>query len=236
MSGWGLAVVAILAASCGRIGYDASEEDAAAGDVLTDLVARYTFDVGIGSDALGRNDASCDPACPAQSANGYQGLALDMVGGPDHLVVADDGSSFDQSGGFTISGWARYRDYSARTCLFTKRLGLGGSNSWALCTEAGGAPFFYSCSPCDFARAAQIVPLDTWVHLAASFDGSTKSLYVDGALADQIEGTVNFDTNDLNIGGDRDTAFGYATDGLIDDIRLYDRALSAGEIAAIAGF
>jgi hypothetical protein len=251
----GLTALAILSASCGRIGYEAvalagtdadpnamdadpNAIDAAPGadanDVTAGLVARYTFDVDVGSEFLGLHDATCVPSCPARDTSGYQGAALDMVGGSDHLVVAD-GNAFDQSSGFTLSSWVRYRDYSSRSCLFTKPVGGGGSNSWALCTDAGGTPFFYSCETCDFLSASQTIALDTWVHLAASFDGTTKIIYVDGAMVNQVDGAVTFDASDIVIGGDNDGSFGFATDGLIDEIRIYDRALSSTEIATLAG-
>jgi hypothetical protein len=250
---WAFTAVVFLA-GC-RIGYDriplATDADpnaidadptaidgapgADAGDVTGGLAARYTFDQDVSSDALGQNDASCVPDCPPLSLNGYRGGALDMSGGPDHLVVADDGVVFDHSSGFTVSAWARYRRYSSRSCLITKPLGSTGDNSWALCTEAGGEPFFYSCSPCEFVRASQAIPLDTWVHIAATFDGSSKILYVDGVQSNQGTGSVSFDDRDIVIGGDVDISFGFATDGLLDEIRVYDRALSASEIGIIAG-
>jgi hypothetical protein len=114
-------------------------------------------------------------------------------------------------------------------------VGGSGSNSWALCTEGGGTPFFYSCSACDFLSASMTIPLNTWVHLAATFDGTRKAIYVDGLMANLIDGAVSFDASELVIGGDNDSTFAFATDGLIDELRIYDRALSAIEIATIAG-
>lgn len=246
---WGLTAAAVLSAGCGRIGYEAralegsdadptaidADPGADANDVTGGLVARYTFDVDLESDSLGLHDATCAPACPARDTDGYRGAALDMRGGTDHLVVADTGSAFDQSGGFTVSGWVRYRDYSSRTCLIAKPVGAGGSNSWALCTDTGGTPFFYSCAACDLIRATEAIPLDTWTHIAATFDGTTKTLYVNGVMANQVDGSVSFDASDIIIGGDNDGSFGFATDGLIDELRVYNRALSTTEIGIIAG-
>ncbi len=242
----GLTALAILSASCGRIGFEAvaiAETDATpnaidgttGNDVTSGLVARYTFDVDATSDSLGLHDATCAPSCPSLDTSGYLGAALNMTGGPDHLVVSDASNAFDQSSGFTVSSWVRYRDYSRRTCLIARPLGGGGSNTWALCTDAGGTPFFYSCDTCDFLSASQTIPLDTWVHIAATFDGSTKTLFVDGVMANQIDGAVSFDASDIIIGGDNDGTFGFASDGLIDEIRIYERGLSVTEIATIAG-
>ena len=240
---WGLAAVTILSAGCGRVGYDATAIDDAdpnpidgtPGDVSTGLVARYSFDVDLESDSLGLHDATCVPSCPARNTNGYLGAALDMSGGAEHLVVADTAGAFDHSSGFTVSGWVRYRDYSKRTCLMTKPVGAGGDNSWALCTDTGGTPFLYSCVACDFVSASQTIALDTWVHFAATFDGTKKTLYVDGAMAGQVDGEVSFDSSDIVIGGDNDSSFAFATDGLVDELRVYNRSLSATEIGIISG-
>jgi hypothetical protein len=72
-----------------------------------------------------------------------------------------------------------------------------------------------------------------WHHLAASYDGTTATVYVDGqpvglgAAASAGSTTVSR----LRIG---DLAFpGYYFKGVIDEVRLYDRALSAADITAI---
>lgn len=66
---------------------------------------------------------------------------------------------------------------------------------------------------------------------AATFDGTTKHLYIDGVLRASGAGTITTDSYDLKIGmaGCPSTRF----NGTIDDIRLYNRALSPAEIQAL---
>jgi len=76
-----------------------------------------------------------------------------------------------------------------------------------------------------------------WVHLAGTYDGSSWNLYRNGQLlgstADSV-GAVEVNAGwaiGSRGGGTADRLFG----GLIDDARIYDRALSYGEIAWLAG-
>ena len=72
----------------------------------------------------------------------------------------------------------------------------------------------------------------TWTHLAMTWDGGTVRLYVDGALvATQAStGSLLTGTGALRIGGNsiRNEFFS----GVIDEVRVYDRALSAARITA----
>jgi len=71
-------------------------------------------------------------------------------------------------------------------------------------------------------------------HLAVTFDGATISLYIDGVPKGSTSwnlGTVYYGANDVLIGADN-FSFGYLRrfDGHIDDVRIWDRALTQTEI------
>src|SRR5439155_13067678 len=75
------------------------------------------------------------------------------------------------------------------------------------------------------------LPLNTWTHLAGTFDGATYSLYMNGQLLSTAPGTLGqTNTAPLKIGGSGDSAtFG----GLIDEVEIFNRALTASEIQSI---
>src|SRR5262249_28123429 len=77
-------------------------------------------------------------------------------------------------------------------------------------------------------RAA--LPLNTWSHIATTYDGTTIRLYVNGALvrSRSAAGTIMTTTNPLRIGGNAIRSEWF--DGRIDEVRIYNRALSGGEI------
>ena len=73
---------------------------------------------------------------------------------------------------------------------------------------------------------------DEWVHLAASCDGTSTGVYFDGLLIDTADIADNrFGQIAIGINRAGDKRF----IGTIDDVRVYDRALSAAEIAGLAG-
>jgi hypothetical protein len=85
------------------------------------------------------------------------------------------------------------------------------------------------------------LPVGTWSHLAATYDGATLRLYVNGVeVANQPQtGPIEVSSGDLTIGGD--AIFGQYFAGLIDEVQIYDQALGASDIqrnmnAPVGGF
>lgn len=78
------------------------------------------------------------------------------------------------------------------------------------------------------------VMLDCWNYVASSFDGRVQKLYLNGKLVSQqnLDGIVICDTDPLRVGTWwKDSPFFYS--GLVDELRVYDRALSDAEIFEI---
>jgi hydrogenase maturation factor HypE len=71
---------------------------------------------------------------------------------------------------------------------------------------------------------------NTWTHLAVTYDGATLRLFVNGVQAGTraIAGAVAASSNPLRIGGN--TVWGEYFSGLIDEVRVYSRVLTAAEI------
>jgi hypothetical protein len=76
------------------------------------------------------------------------------------------------------------------------------------------------------------LPLNTWTYLAATYDGTLLRLYVNGAEVGSraASGALQTSTGRLRIGGNAVWAEWFA--GRIDEVRLYNRALSREEIQA----
>lgn len=85
------------------------------------------------------------------------------------------------------------------------------------------------------ATSLNIVPLDAWTHLAATYEGSSMKIYINGIerASDPVSGTIGTSGNPLFI-GTRTPAPNEVFDGIIDEVRIYNEALRAEEIAALA--
>lgn len=83
--------------------------------------------------------------------------------------------------------------------------------------------------------STSVVADNTFHHVAATFDGSLMSMYVDGSL----ENTTNFTGTPMVSGrpfrlGNHDQLTSRALNGLLDDVRLYNDVLTAGEVRNLA--
>jgi hypothetical protein len=77
---------------------------------------------------------------------------------------------------------------------------------------------------------ASALAVNTWTHLAATYDGSTLRLYVNGLqVASKAQtGTLATSAGVLTIGGD--PLYGQYFTGRIDEVRVYSTALSAAQL------
>jgi hypothetical protein len=77
---------------------------------------------------------------------------------------------------------------------------------------------------------AAALTTNTWIYLAGTYDGATLRLYVNGTQVSSRAqtGPIEVSTNPLQIGGD--SIYRQYFSGRIDEIRVYNRALTAAEI------
>ena len=238
MRGWALVVFA----GCGRLGFevDSSATDASAS---FGAVLHLPFDAPITSD-LTTLDAARDhrvvcttPTCPVLGT-GIHGNAY--VFGPSTTVLeAPYTPDLDPSNGFTIALWVntRSRPTEEYDCFAGKPVGPSANNNYALCALQNGAVLYHSGTTIVTDNLeGSTVPLNTWTHLAMTWDGVSKRGYIDGVLDGVRDVGVDTDVHPITIGADENGGVPfYGVDGLLDDLFVFDRALSQSEIAMIAG-
>ena len=73
-------------------------------------------------------------------------------------------------------------------------------------------------------------PVGAWTHVALTYNGSQLRLYVNGVqvASGAASGAIQSSTSPLWIGGNQ--PYGEYFKGLIDDVRVYNRALTPAEI------
>jgi hypothetical protein len=110
----------------------------------------------------------------------------------------------------------------------------GPVNGWDLRLENNQAQFWSHGGKNVVAPAA--IPLNEWTHIAISFDGFAKRIYVNGIEAASVEesGALHYDAAPLTLGSEWSAVgAGAFFNGRIDEVALYDRALTADEILNI---
>ena len=84
------------------------------------------------------------------------------------------------------------------------------------------------------AGASSVTPIKTgqWYYVAFTYDGSVAKMYINGKLVSSVPKVVNFTPNsdDLLIGGEGSSVFPYYFNGILDELRIYNRALCGDDI------
>ncbi len=198
----------------------------------TGLVAAWGFDAGSGpqaADASGNGHAGTISGA-AWSAAGRHGQALNFDGVNDWVTVAD-AAALDLTNRMTLSAWVRPDTLGAWRNLIMKE--TSANLAYSLYAHDGTRPasWVYT-NQYRSAAGGSALPLNAWSHLAVTYDGATLRLYRDGAQLAQTAFAQNMitSTQPLRIGGNN--IWGEYFDGLIDEVRIYNRALSATEIQA----
>ena len=191
------------------------------------LVAAYGFEEGSGSsvsDASGNGNTGT--IVGAAWTDGKFGKALSFSG-TSCLVTINDSASLDLTSEMTLEAWVYPMALGGwRDIIFkgTDIYFLMGSTPQAQRPCAGGS--FTSTN----AYGLAALPTNTWTHLVGTYDGATLRLYTNGVLVSSRAqtGAIATSAGALSIGGD--STYGQYWNGLIDEVRIYNRALSVSEI------
>jgi hypothetical protein len=214
------------------------------------LVAAFGFEEATGLSAINSaNSAFNGTIRQALRTAGKFGSALSFDGFNDWVSVIDTAASpLDLTTGMTVEAWVNPTAMSGWETVVMKERGAAGAGllSYALYAHDGapeGNGFVGAAGylrPTGTASTDQGVrdaaharlPLNEWTHLATTYDGARQRLYVNGVLvASRAQtGSIVVANQPLRIGGNNSS--GEFFSGLIDEVRIYNRALSTGEIAA----
>ena len=199
------------------------------------LVAAYSFDETTGStvaDMSGNGNVGTLDG-PQRSASGRYGGALSFDG-RDDLVTVADAAALDLTGGITLEAWVRPSTLGGRwrTVLIKEQT---EDLAYALYAHTGGrgpSGHVFLAGDDKRARAVSTIQADSWTHVAATYDGSTIRVFRNGSViaSQAATGSRPASSGPLRIGGNG--LWNEWFDGLIDEVRVYDRPLSAGEITA----
>jgi len=218
------------------------------------LIAYYKLDGTSGAvvnDSSGNeNDGTVYGATPANDRFGNPDRAFRFDGDDDSIVIPDSNSlNFSDDNRMTLSAWVKLGSYDQPNNKriigrwsqslnerefylgLTTDTWLGPANHFVFAVNDDGGPEsteIYSQTHFDISK---------WYHVVGVYDGSFIRLYVDTeqeASSPYTAGIYNGIEN-LYIGSDHSPpeAPSYSLDGIIDEVRMYERALSEAEVLAL---
>ena len=204
--------------------------------------ALWTFDAGTGTtatDGTGNGNTSALQATAGWTAGKIGANALNL-NGTSTSFASTPAPVIDTSQTYTVAAWVRP---STLAPAHQTAVSLDGSAVSPFYLKIASGQYQFELRASDSTSAATTVATGvaatagTWAHLAAVHDNAanTVSLYVDGVLRSTVAFNSPWKANGVTSVG-RARFSGASVDffsGAIDDVRLYDRALSAGEISAL---
>ena len=220
--------------------------------VFSDLIAYYDFEDDV-QDSSGNGNhgtamqglsysATVPPALSHSTKSG------EFNGGDGTGAYVDLGSlgihDLAQSGGISISMWVRSDQTTQQAWVFGEGNDTDADTAYVLGNLSTAPAKFSSFVRNDAAQggpkstAGDGMAAGTWHHIVYTDDGGVARVWIDGVLDSgdfsyTPTGTYTFQNTSLGTwirgGADR-----YNFDGLMDDVSIYSKVLSAGEIAALA--
>jgi len=195
------------------------------------LVGSWHFDEASGTTANdesgnGNTGTLINGAAFTHWGRAASGAAFDGVN--DAVNVPDSGSINGFNSAITIEGWVK-QSVAAGTQTIAER----NSNYYLNVQDGKPCFYWYGLSSPGYHCTDSAMPLGSWVHVVATWNGAAVNLYIDGTLSKTVAGVTGTGTQTspkpLGIGANTDASTRYFN-GQIDEVKLYSRALSPAEV------
>lgn len=221
------------ALSNGLVGYW-KMDDNVSGDAKSLVDA--SGNVNTGTTHYGANTTGMD--CTVAGKFG-SGCSLD---GTDDYVSAANATSLNPIN-ITVSAWVNMTT-NGSYIIAAKNHNAGGQKQWTLQTHStNGIIFTVSSNGTNSASAigagSDVLTQGVWYNLVGTYDGTTARAYINGRLAastTSVSGNLFSYTNQLCIGAENANCDNQRLNGKVDDVRVYNRALSSADISTLYNF
>ncbi len=150
-------------------------------------------------------------------------------------TVADDAALNPDA--ITVEAWVKANDSTYGASVLIKSnydYYYGGDGGYGLYSPDGNTIAFFLGDPGN--RAEADLPIGVWTHVAGTYDGATLKIYINGALANSLEiaDALTDSPAPLVLGNGSQSYYSpfSAWNGLIDEVRIWDKARDQSAIAA----
>ena len=196
------------------------------------------------SDAEGSDDGTSANNASTMTVTGKIGTALEF-NGTDDVIVVTDSTTLDFSTALSVFAWIKPSSLGNADGIVTKYLSVGDKREWAFTPigvsgSSGKLVVTLGVSGGSATTTKQttddlVVANGTWSHVGFTYNAGVVKIYVDGVVVDSTKiGThitsINNEAVDLEIGRFNNGTY---FDGIIDDVRIYDKVLTTSVIGAL---
>lgn len=213
-----------------RYGYEGKEQEMGNGKIPTDgLVSYYALEGGAFDDGVGNQGSVVNATLTSgQIRDAY------AFNGNGAYVAVNDSNSLDFTGNFTLSAWIK--PAKATQGYVVEKQGaymlqfISGTN-----TTQGG---IYIAGTWTALATSSAIPLNTWSHVVFTYNKSNAIIYINGVSSGTGSSTSNIDTNNnpLWIGAKNSTDRTRDFNGSIDEVGIWNRALTSTEVTQLYNY
>jgi len=207
-------------------------------DLMDGLVGWWKFDEGAGTIAADSSGTGNDGTLhgPVEwTADGKINGALAFTG-PYNYVLVPSHSSLNPTREISISAWIN-PSWTGNNRILQKST-EGSDNQYRFLKEGGNNIRIHLPPAANFEVTGYLPPNGEWTHLAATYDHRMIRVYFDAVVVGETAFTQDLDTSDgpLFIGTKWSQApAGDEYNGIMDDVRIYNRALTQSELSLLGG-
>lgn len=205
------------------------------------LVALWKLDEtsgNIAKDSAGNNNGTLIGDPQWQPSVGKIGGALEFDGDGDFVKIGAE-SDFDMADQITISAWIKVNQFDKEWQAIIAK----GDSAWRIQRNQNKDSLEFACTGLKIPSGAtwgnllgkRSINDGQWHHIAAIYDGSTMYLIIDGDLDSSQPASGRINTNNALVYiGENSENKGRYWNGLIDDVRVYNYALTKKEVTALS--
>lgn len=217
-------------------------------DITTGLVGHWKLNETSGttaSDSSGNGRNGTYTNSPTLNQSGQCSTAVSFDGVNDYVTIPDNADfSTHTSTGQTVAGWVKVTTIPSSSLLRAPIAAKGNTNAWEWAFYVyrydsthwyPGASYWQQDGSTHNEIGGNNYTTGTWVYMVMTYQSGTVKLYVNGVLeatGSTPTGSAYDGTQPVQIGRRED---GKYLNAVIDDVRIYKRALSAADVTELYG-
>ncbi|VFM96417.1 MAG: Concanavalin A-like lectin/glucanases superfamily protein [Candidatus Kentron sp. G] len=212
-----------------------TESDGTAGttDTLSDgLVAYYPFNGNANDESGNGNDGTVNGATLTEDRFGNAGSAYSF-NGIDNYIDCGNADILNINDTITLSAWI---NHTTGEPINWEDMFMKGNTTYGFQFNSGDDSFVFHLTTSGWKNlSSDIKPLaGVWYHVVGTYDGEQQKIYVDGVLKniDTWSESINVTDDPLTIGYKVASDNSYFN-GVIDEVRIYNRPLSETEVQTL---
>ncbi len=194
------------------------------------LIARYLLN-GNASDSIGSNHGTVLNATPTTDRSGQPNAAY-YFNGTDSRIEFDSPPPFTQPNNWTVTAWVKPANFTQGGLAVYVGLDNGAaSDGFGFGLSGGAALQGFAPDAGGFFTSGQSFPAPAqWAHVVMARTNSTIYFYLNGVRTPNTSATTLTFPTDFTIGSQNGLRF---FNGAVDDVRIYNRAITSNEVAQI---